>query len=72
MHDLAGVVTVPLILTAPAGNTGLNLSDAERQHQISVALIASGILSAIQITRFKLFGKYYLGKYPLDPISTGI
>ncbi|TPX37696.1 hypothetical protein SmJEL517_g00737 [Synchytrium microbalum] len=67
---MAGVVTVPIILTAQAGATGLNFDDSARQHQISVALIASGLLSAIQITRFHLFGKYYLGTGLLSVVGT--
>ncbi|KAI9356736.1 purine permease, partial [Zopfochytrium polystomum] len=67
---LAGIVTVPLILTAPAGSTGLNFPDDLRQHQISVALIVSGLLSAIQITRIKLFGKYYMGTGLLSVVGT--
>ncbi|KAJ1562318.1 hypothetical protein HK405_013499 [Cladochytrium tenue] len=67
---LAGVVTVPLILTAQSGVSGLNFDSTQRQHQISVALIVSGLLSAVQITRFKLFGKYYLGTGLLSVVGT--
>ncbi|KAI7859300.1 permease family-domain-containing protein [Circinella umbellata] len=58
---ISGVVTPILIMTGE-GPTSLNLSPSDQQYLISAALIASGLLSIIQITRFRLFKTpYYLG-----------
>ncbi|KAI0546995.1 purine permease [Xylaria curta] len=56
---LAGVITPPLILSGAGGvNFGLEL----QQYLVSTALIVSGILSMIQITRFHIWGTpYYIG-----------
>ncbi|KAI0204374.1 purine permease [Astrocystis sublimbata] len=56
---LAGLITPPLILSGPGGvNFGLDL----QQYLVSTALIVSGILSMIQITRFHIYGTpYYIG-----------
>ncbi|CDH51764.1 purine permease [Lichtheimia corymbifera JMRC:FSU:9682] len=63
-HSLAmvsGVVTPILIMTGE-GSTAFNLDTADQQYLLSAALIASGLLSLIQITRFRLFkSNYYLG-----------
>lgn len=48
---LAGVITPPLILSGPGG---ANLSASEQQYLVSTALIVSGILSAVQINRFRI------------------
>ncbi|KAM5350608.1 hypothetical protein ACJ41O_007113 [Fusarium nematophilum] len=54
---LAGVITPPMIISSSA-----NLPPAQQQYLVSTALIVSGIFSAVQITRFNLFGtQYYLG-----------
>ncbi|KAI1823304.1 Xanthine/uracil permease [Xylaria intraflava] len=56
---LAGVIAPPLTL---AGAGGANLDIATQQYLVSTALIVSGILSMIQITRFHIRGTpYYLG-----------
>ncbi|KAK6860556.1 hypothetical protein PG995_004192 [Apiospora arundinis] len=56
---LAGIITPPLLL---AGATGANLPGDIQQYLVSTALIVSGILSLIQITRFHILGTpYYLG-----------
>ncbi|KAK8121856.1 permease family-domain-containing protein [Apiospora sp. TS-2023a] len=56
---LAGIITPPLLLT---GATGVNLPGDLQQYIVSTALIVSGILSLIQITRFHIMGTpYYLG-----------
>ncbi|KAG9258379.1 permease family-domain-containing protein [Emericellopsis atlantica] len=56
---LAGVITPPLIL---AGEGGANLELRQQQYLVSTALIVSGILSAVQITRFHIWGTpYYIG-----------
>ncbi|KAJ6788537.1 hypothetical protein PWT90_11091 [Aphanocladium album] len=56
---LAGIITPPLLLSGPAG---ANLEIHQQQYLVSTALIISGILSTIQITRFRLFkSSYYIG-----------
>merc|ERR1712000_737904 len=56
---LAGVITPPLILS---GQGGANLELRQQQYLVSTALIVSGILSAVQITRFHIWGTpYYIG-----------
>lgn len=49
---LAGIITPPLIL---GGEGGANLSPEQQQYLVSTALIVSGILSSIQITRFHIY-----------------
>jgi NCS2 family nucleobase:cation symporter-2 len=49
---LAGVITPPILLS---GQGGANLSAEEQQYLVSTALIVSGILSAVQITRFHIY-----------------
>ncbi|KAF4983943.1 hypothetical protein FZEAL_768 [Fusarium zealandicum] len=54
---LAGVITPPMIISSSA-----NLLPDQQQYLVSTALVVSGIFSAVQITRFRLFGtQYYLG-----------
>ncbi|KAI1424940.1 permease family-domain-containing protein [Xylaria sp. FL1777] len=56
---LAGVITPPIILS---GAAGVNLETELQQYLVSAALIVSGILSMIQITRFHIRGTpYFLG-----------
>ncbi|KAI3319305.1 Xanthine/uracil permease [Xylariaceae sp. AK1471] len=56
---LAGIITPPIILS---GAAGVNLETNLQQYLVSTALIVSGILSMIQITRFHIFGTpYYVG-----------
>ncbi|KAI6082287.1 Xanthine/uracil permease [Hypoxylon rubiginosum] len=56
---LAGVITPPILM---AGSGGVNLPADMQQYLVSTALIVSGILSMIQITRFHIYGTpYYLG-----------
>lgn len=49
---LAGVVTPPMLMS---GAAGANLSLADQQYLVSTALIVSGCLSMIQITRFHIY-----------------
>lgn len=49
---LAGIITPPIIL---AGSAGVNLTSENQQYLVSTALIVSGILSLIQITRFHIY-----------------
>ncbi|KAI1146843.1 purine permease [Nemania diffusa] len=56
---LAGIITPPIILS---GAAGVNLETNLQQYLVSTALIVSGILSMIQITRFHILGTpYYIG-----------
>ncbi|TRX91555.1 hypothetical protein FHL15_007560 [Xylaria flabelliformis] len=56
---LAGIITPPLILS---GAAGVNFELELQQYLVSTALIVSGILSMIQITRFHIWGTpYYIG-----------
>ncbi|KAG0055569.1 hypothetical protein BGZ83_008180 [Gryganskiella cystojenkinii] len=67
---IAGVVT-PAIIMSGSGANGLNLTPANRTQMISTSLITSGLLSLVQITRFRL-GKtpYYLGTGLLSVVGT--
>ncbi|KAL2431133.1 Purine permease [Exophiala dermatitidis] len=68
MAMLAGVMTPPIIL---AGQGGANLAAEHQQYLVSTALIVSGILSAVQITRFNLFkSPYYLGTGLISVVGT--
>lgn len=49
---LAGIITPAIIL---AGSSGANLNTEMTQYLVSTSLIVSGILSAIQITRFHIY-----------------
>lgn len=56
---LAGLITPPIILAGPGG---ANLTQEQAQYLVSTALIVSGLLSVIQITRFHIFKTpYYIG-----------
>ncbi|EPE04827.1 purine permease [Ophiostoma piceae UAMH 11346] len=56
---LAGIITPPLIMSGAAGG---NLTANQQQYLVSTALIVSGLLSMIQITRFRIKGtNYYIG-----------
>lgn len=57
IYLVAGIVTPPTIIAAAA-----NLDDATEQYLISASLIACGIGSIIQISRFHLYKTpFYLG-----------
>jgi len=62
---LAGIITPPIILSGPGG---VNLSTAETQYLVSTALIVSGLLSCIQITRFHIYKTPYVP--PLFPVCS--
>jgi uric acid-xanthine permease len=49
---LAGIITPPIILS---GAGGVNLPPSMQQYLVSTALIVSGTLSLIQITRFHIY-----------------
>ncbi|KAK0649115.1 permease family-domain-containing protein [Cercophora newfieldiana] len=75
---LAGIITPPIILS---GAGGVNLSTAETQYLVSTALIVSGLLSCIQITRFHIYKTpYYIGtglisvvgiSFAIIPVASG-
>ena len=58
---LAGVITPPMIISSSA-----NLLPDQKQYLVSTALIVSGIFSAVQITRFKIWGTPYA--YPSNNV----
>lgn len=58
---LAGLITPPIILAGPGG---ANLNAEQAQYLVSTALIVSGLLSVIQITRFHIFKTPYEQKFP--------
>ncbi|TDZ19075.1 Uric acid-xanthine permease [Colletotrichum orbiculare MAFF 240422] len=56
---LAGIITPPILLS---GASGANLTQDQQQYLVSTALIVSGLLSMIQITRFHIIKtQYYIG-----------
>jgi xanthine/uracil permease len=62
---IAGLITPPIIFAS-----ALNLPGDLQAYMISASLIASGILSAIQMSRFHLFKGYYLGTGLLTVVGT--
>lgn len=63
---LAGVVTPPLIISSAA-----NFSTKTTEYLVSSSLIVSGILSCIQITRFRIYGtNYFIGTGLLSVVGT--
>lgn len=63
---LAGVITPPMIIAAVA-NLPLELTE----YLVSASLISSGILSAVQITRFKIpWTSYHIGSGLLSVVGT--
>lgn len=44
------------------GSSGLNFGDELYQYLVSTSLIVSGLLSAMQMARFRVYGtKYFIG-----------
>jgi hypothetical protein len=63
---LAGVITPPIILAGAA-----NLSGDINSYLVSTSLIVCGILSAVQITRFHVYGTpYYIGTGLISVVGT--
>lgn len=63
---LAGVITPPMIIAGVA-----NFPMDKTQYLVSASLISSGILSAVQITRFKIpFTSYFIGSGLLSVVGT--
>ncbi|KAK5138227.1 hypothetical protein LTR08_004923 [Meristemomyces frigidus] len=73
---LAGIISPPIILASAA-----NLTAEHQSYLVSTALIVTGFLSAVQITRFHIRGTpYYLGtglisvvgtSFAIIPVATG-
>ncbi|KAF9430556.1 hypothetical protein BGZ94_006206 [Podila epigama] len=67
---IAGVVTPALIMSG-SGKNALNFLPEMRTQMISTSLITSGLLSLVQITRFRLGRtKYFLGTGLLSVVGT--
>ncbi|KAI2788225.1 Purine permease [Penicillium oxalicum] len=65
---LAGVISPPIIL---GGSGGVNFGDELHQYLVSTSLIASGLLSAMQMARFRIIGtKYFVGTGLLSVVGT--
>ncbi|KAJ5927904.1 hypothetical protein N7466_006860 [Penicillium verhagenii] len=65
---LAGVISPPIML---GGSSGVNFATEDYQYLVSTSLIVSGFLSAIQMTRFHIYGtKYYIGTGLLSVVGT--
>ncbi|KAJ5364834.1 Purine permease [Penicillium cataractarum] len=65
---LAGVISPPIIL---GGSSGVNFGDEIYQYLVSTSLIVSGLLSAMQMARFHVYGtKYYIGTGLLSVVGT--
>ncbi|CEJ54866.1 Putative Purine permease [Penicillium brasilianum] len=65
---LAGVISPPIIL---GGSSGVNFGDDIYQYLVSTSLIVSGLLSAMQMARFHVYGtKYYVGTGLLSVVGT--
>lgn len=55
------------------GCAHINLDAAATQYLVSASLLASGLLSLVQITRFRLFNtKYYVGTGLLSVVGTSL
>ena len=65
---LAGVVTPPLMMSSASG---VNLDLESQQYLVSTALIVSGIMSSIQITRFHIWKTpYFVGTGMISVVGT--
>ncbi|KAL1987254.1 hypothetical protein VTN96DRAFT_4282 [Rasamsonia emersonii] len=65
---LAGVITPPILLS---GSSGANFDNELSQYLVSTSLIVSGILSAIQITRMRIYKTpYYIGTGLISVVGT--
>ena len=65
---LAGIVTPPINII---GSNGAKLAPADAQYVVSTALIVSGLLSAIQITRIHIWRTpYYVGTGLISVVGT--
>ncbi|KKK24998.1 hypothetical protein P175DRAFT_0466174 [Aspergillus ochraceoroseus IBT 24754] len=65
---LAGVITPPILL---GGSSGANFGSEDYQYLVSTSLIVSGLLSAIQMFRFHVYGtRYYIGTGLISVVGT--
>ncbi|KAL2217835.1 putative purine permease [Thermoascus aurantiacus ATCC 26904] len=65
---LAGVITPPIIL---GGSGGANFTPDVAQYLVSTSLIVSGVLSAVQISRFRIYKTpYYIGTGLISVVGT--
>ncbi|EAW12001.1 nucleobase:cation symporter-2 family protein [Aspergillus clavatus NRRL 1] len=65
---LAGVISPPIIL---GGSSGANFGDEEYQYLVSTSLIVSGLLSAVQMTRFRLWKtRFFIGTGLISVVGT--
>ena len=62
---LAGLFSAPQLIASAA-----NLETKHVEYLVSASLICSAIFSFIQVSRFHLFGKYYLGSGLLSVVGT--
>lgn len=63
---LAGVITPPMIIASVA-----NMDTVQKEYLVSAALITSGILSAIQITKIRIpYTKYFIGSGVISVVGT--
>lgn len=62
------MISPPIIL---GGSGGVNFGDELHQYLVSTSLIASGLLSAMQMARFRIIGtKYFVGTGLLSVVGT--
>lgn len=67
---LAGVISPPIIISG-SGRNAANLPPDVQRYLVSTSMIVCGILSAIQITRFRILKtNYYLGSGLLSVMGT--
>ncbi|KAK1140883.1 hypothetical protein N8T08_009756 [Aspergillus melleus] len=65
---LAGVIAPPILL---GGSAGANFSGGDYQYLVSTSLIVSGLLSAVQMTRFHIYKtRYYVGTGLISVVGT--
>ncbi|KKZ60373.1 purine permease [[Emmonsia] crescens] len=65
---LAGIITPPILMS---GSGGAELPGGTAQYLVSTSLIVSGLLSAIQMTRFHIYKTpYYLGTGLISVVGT--
>jgi hypothetical protein len=68
--NYTAVISPPIIL---GGSSGVNFGDEIYQYLVSTSLITSGLLSAMQMARFHVYGtKYYIGTGLLSVVGTYI
>lgn len=62
------MISPPIMI---GGSSGANFGDEIYQYLVSTSLIVSGILSAVQMLRFHIYGtKYFVGTGLLSVVGT--